>query len=574
LNLKRRIASGAAAGTKVIFGLEVGVMWRWVTRGLVLSCVALLAPVLFAQTLSFVGDVDAPDPAKIHSGVVLVKGWALDPQQLSKIELWVDDQFQHTALMFVPRIDVEQAFPEWPGIHESRPGFITGFLASRFPDGPHTVEIRAYTSSGEVHAIGRRTITINNSINQSPFGFMDIPGGTGVYNVSGAFPVVGWAADTDGIERVEVLMDDSVLQGAVHGDARPDVAAQFPDFPGAKFSGYVAHIDSTRIQNGVHTLTVRGVDRKGVSAQIGRRVVQVINNDLFLKPFGYLDEPQRDATLFGTGCAGTQGPGPVSPPIDVNEHLTPVRGWALDLGTRVDSGRVSYVELLIDGVRWLSTDDCGVVAGRLANCYGIPRFDVARYYPNFPDAPRAGFIFTLDVGSLLNIGLRPGGHNMMVRVGDREQTFAELPNRDGIPVFFQCVDDDTFDFLAIGNIDFPSTLEFVGGDVTFSGWALEDQATVTAVEIVIDGNFVGVAQYGFPRPDVGDQYPHIIQSDNSGWFFTMDTRKLTNARHILTVRVLDSRGRRTIIGSTEFVVTNGDSVPLSRRFTTETNIQP
>jgi Bacterial Ig domain len=537
-------------------------MWRWVTRGLVLSFVALLAPMLFAQpTFQFVGDVDAPDPARIHSGVVLVKGWALDPAQISRIELWVDDQFLHKTVMFLPRIDVEQAYPDWPGIHTARPGFTTGFLASRFPDGPHTVEMRAYASNGDVHTFGRRTITINNSINQSPFGALDIPGGVGITNLSGAFPVVGWAADTDGLERIEVMIDGTIMQDAIHGDPRPDVGATFADFTAAAFSGFIANIDSTRLQNGVHLLEVRAIDNDGVIALIGRRSVQIINNDQFLKPFGYLDEPLRDAVLYGTGCAGIVDDAPViSPPVDVEEHITPVKGWALDLGTRQDTGRVAYAELLVDGVRWLSTDDCGLVAGRFANCYGLPRFDVARYYPMFPDAPRAGFFFTLDVGTLLNIGVRPGIHNLMVRVGDREQTFTELPNRDGMPVWFQCVDDN-FDFIAIGFIDFPTKNDYVSGNVTFRGWAVEDQSNVVTVEIFVDGDFMGLAAYGYPRSDVGDQFPQFPASKFSGWNFTMDSRKLGNSIHRLTVRTKDSQGRTSEIGSTDFYVLNANPQP-------------
>jgi len=533
-------------------------MWRWVTRGLVLSSLALLAPILFAQPYQFVGDVDSPDPNRVQSGVVLVKGWALDPGQISRIELWVDDQFLHNVVMFLPRIDVENAYPDWPGIHTARPGFTTGFLASRFPDGPHTVELRAYTSSNELHAFGRRTININNTVNQMPFGALDIPNGVGITNVSGAFPVVGWTADTDGIERIEVMMDDTILQGAIHGDARPDVGATFYDFEGAMHSGFVANIDSTRMQNGVHVLSVRAIDSKGGVSMIGRRTVQIINNDQFLKPFGYLDEPLRDATLFGTGCEDDDII--VSPPVDLTEHITAVRGWALDLGTRQDTGRVSYAELLVDGVRWLSTDDCAVVNGSFDNCYGLPRYDVARYYPTFPDAPRSGFLFTLDIGTLVRLGVRPGLHNLMVRVGDREQTFTELPNRDGIPVFFQCVDDD-FDFVAFGHIDFPSKSDYLAGTVTFRGWALEDRSVLTSVEVFVDGLYMGTAQYGFPRPDVGEFYPQIFNSDESGWTFTMDTRKLANSIHRLTVRVRDNGGRTSEIGSTDFYVFNGSPQP-------------
>src|SRR5687767_10487572 len=115
-------------------------MWRWVTRGFVLALMAaLFAPALAAQ--DFIGDVDKPDPTRTHSGMVLVQGWALDPTLISKIELYVDDQYQHDVVLHLARIDIVEAFPTYPGIHTSRPGFLTGFSASRFTNGPHTVEL-------------------------------------------------------------------------------------------------------------------------------------------------------------------------------------------------------------------------------------------------------------------------------------------------------------------------------------------------------------------------------------------------------------------------------------------------
>jgi hypothetical protein len=522
----------------------------------------LLAPALIAQTFRFEGDLEQPDPGRVQSGLILVRGWALDPGVISKIELWVDDQFQHEAVRFLPRIDIIEAYPDYPGIHAIRPGFITGFSANRFTNGPHTVEIRVTTQDGVVHFLGRRTININNSINQAPFGFVDIPDAGGTHNAAGAFPVSGWAADLDGIDRLEILIDGGIMQGAMYGDPRPDVGTSFPDFTGALFSGWVANVDTTRIQNGVHLLEVRAVDRHGLSSMIGRRQIQVINNDANLKPFGFLDEPQRDAVLFGTDCGELDdGPILVSPPLRPEEHLTNIRGWALDLGTREDLGRVAYAELLIDGVRWLSTDDCGVVFGGLDNCYGLQRYDVQRFYPTYPDAPRAGFLFTLDVGALIRNGVRTGAHNLMVRVGDREQTFAELPNKDGIPVFFSCVEDN-FDFPVFGFVEFPTTFDFVTGDILVRGWALGQTLNgIVAVEIVVDGNFVGTAQYGFPRTDIRDQFPQITNSRLSGWQFTLDTRKLSNARHRVTARAVTNRGARRELGSVDFFVQNNGPIP-------------
>src|SRR5262249_32975735 len=155
---------------------------------------------------------------------------------------------------------------------------------------------------GRVFELGRRTINIDNTQNQTPFGFLDIPDLAAQYNASGSFPVSGWAADTDGIGRVDVLIGTGIVQSAMYGQARPDGGNTFPDFPAANFSGFVANIDTTRIQDGVHLLEVVAYDRFGLSKLIGRRQVQIFNSETNLKPFGFLDEPKRDAVLYGTRC--------------------------------------------------------------------------------------------------------------------------------------------------------------------------------------------------------------------------------------------------------------------------------
>jgi len=533
-------------------------MWRWVTRGLYLLVVAsLLAPAVFAQ--QFIGSLDLPDPNQTQYGMVLVRGFVLDAQQVTKIELYVGDVFQQNVNYVIPRIDVVEAYPNYPGIQNSAPGFQTGFTASRFTNGPHTVYVKVFLSDGTVTEVGRRTVTIDNTQNQAPFGSVDIPDAAGTYNASGSFPVSGWAADTDGILRIDVQIDDLNMQSAMFGDPRPDVGNTFPDFPGALFSGWIANVDTTRIQDGVHNLTVRAVDRLGVQKLIGRRQIQILNSEGNLKPFGVIDEPLRNAVLYGTLC----GQVPIfSPPVNPRAHITPIRGWALDLATREDVGRVSYVELLIDGVRWASTDDCAFsrLFGQYTNCYGMPRYDVERFYPNYPDSPKSGFMFTLDVGALLALGVRPGPHVLKVRVGDQQQTLSEIPNRDGIPVTFTCADQN-FDFASIGYIDIPTRYDYVGGSTTFQGWAFDENGGVVAVEIIIDGNYIGQAEYGFARPDVVEAHPEINPNGNTGWRFVMDTKLLSNARHQLTVRVVDGFGHRSEIGSQYFYVQNAPPAP-------------
>jgi len=537
-------------------------MWRRVTRGLVIAVLAtLLSSAAIAQT-DPIASLDFPDPSVPQSGVVLVKGWALDPQSLTKAELFVDDTFQQRLVSGLPRIDVEQAYPNYTGIHNTAPGFETGFLASRFTNGPHTVSVKLYYSNGTIFELGRRAINIDNTINQPPFGSVDIPDASGVFNASSSFPVVGWAADTDGISRVDVYVDNAVLQGAVYGDARPDVGETMPDFPASLFSGFIANVDTTRLTPGVHLLEVRATDASPdhVSRLIGRRQIQIFQDNGNDKPFGYLDEPLRNAVLYGTHC----GTVPIlSPPVNAQSHITPVRGWALDLGTRSQIGSVRYIELMIDGVRWYSTADCAFnpIFGTYVNCYGQTRFDVERYFPNYPDAPRSGFLFTVDIGALLALGVGPGPHNLSIRVGDNQGTFTELPTSDGIPVFFECAEDRVG--TGVGFIDIPTKSDYVSGNVVFQGWAVSESAGINAtVQIFIDGNFVGNAQYGFPRPDVQQAYPFLANSLNSGWRFTMDTTKLSDARHDLTVQVMNNITQQpAIIGSTYFYVKNNAKSP-------------
>jgi hypothetical protein len=128
-------------------------MWRRVTRGLVLTVLAtFFTSALLAQ--DFIAALDQPDPTVTQNGMVLVRGWVIDPQQVSRIELYVDDQFLHAANKGLPRIDIVEAYPNYPGIHNLSPGFETGFLASRFNNGAHSVKVKIYATDGRFIEIG------------------------------------------------------------------------------------------------------------------------------------------------------------------------------------------------------------------------------------------------------------------------------------------------------------------------------------------------------------------------------------------------------------------------------------
>ncbi len=528
-------------------------MWRMVTRGLVLGIILVSFVSSASAQPAFDAFLEKPQAGETVSGMVLVQGWALDEVGISRIDLIVDGMFLHSADLNTPRADVIAAHPQWGGIQAKRPGFQTSFSASRFSNGAHVLLVRVYTEDNRIYEVGERTVMIDNSINQPPFGFVETPDSTStIYDVNGSFPVTGWAADVDGVAHVDIQIDGFNVQTAVYGEPRADVANAFPDLPSAMFSGFIAQVDSTRFLDGVHTLVVKAVDRKGLTRTLGTRTIQIFNSENNLRPFGSLDEPQRDRTLYGT--CDSQNPPPISPlpPQDDANIITPVRGWALDLGTRESEGRVAYAELMVDGVIWYTTDNCRYNAafGGYFDCYGLPRPDVAKYYPTHPDSPRSGFFFAMDVGTLFKDGLREGPHTLKVRIGDLEQTFADLPNSSGVPVFFACARNQ---FGPIGYIDFPRNYDSTKGTILIQGWAF---ASVANVEVSIDGVVAGWAQYGYPRPDVKAQYPNCPQDANVGWRFYYDTTQLGDGKHRVTVTLLDASGNRSMLGSVDFFTDN------------------
>jgi hypothetical protein len=541
----------------------------------------LLAPCASAQPI---GVIDQPTQGQRVSGVVKVSGWVLDFNQVDKIELLVDGTLANRADTNLPRADVLEVFPTYFNSATPNPGYVSSFLASRFPDGPHTIAIRVTESSQVTTIIGSITVLVDNTINQAPFGYIDIPGPAGVEGANGSFPVSGWALDNEDVDHIDFLMDGQIVAGsvgrglpstAIYGTTRPDVAAAFPDVPNSLYTGFQANIDTTKLINGIHQLAVRVTDNLGASRVIGTRTVQIINNGANLPPFGQIDFPLDKSSFFCT-TINVGIPSPCTPDVCGFTLTNIVAGWALDVGARLDHGQVSYVELLLDGAILANTrTDCiQTGTGGLVNCYGINRPDVARNYSGYVNADNAGFLFsfglltssidptgqiaitrpTADPTIFEIVGFtRPGKHTLAVRVGDEEEAVTQI---GAMSVDVLC-DPTGADFPAFGYIDTPSDYQFINGIFNVFGWAFDFNG-VQRIEVDVDGQVVGNATYGLSRPDVPRNDPRV-GSITVGFSFLLDTTRLSDSEHDLVIYVVDSTfgtPRRTEIGRRKFVVNN------------------
>ncbi|HQR46558.1 MAG TPA: Ig-like domain-containing protein [Thermoanaerobaculia bacterium] len=526
---------------------------------------------------TFVGALDLPVAGSVVSGYVRIRGFALNGNQISQIDVYVDgtDEVNRvTSLgglkLQVPRPDVMQAFPNYLGTAAANAGFEASFMASSYLNGAHTVYVRITDVTGCCFFLAPRPIQIDNTVNQPPFGGLDYPLPNSAANPSGVLPVVGWALDDTGVDHVDVYVDGLVERQAVTGIPRPDVAAAYPDDMAAVTSGFILNVDSTRLANGVHEVSVKAVDSKGQQGFLGSRQVQIFNNGPGLPPFGEVEMPLENSTWFGNCAAapgGGGGPSGGGGQISDARYLMRVQGWALDTGMPADRGGVSHVRLEMDGVPLKdSRIDCRrepLLNYALVDCYGYYRPDIELLYPGFSQAPNSGFLFLVDVGYLLSKGgFTEGAHILQVKAADKEETWAPLKD---VRIVMECA-TATSNPPPLAYVEDPTNYELVSGTFPVMGWAL-DLDYVARVRIKVDG-VVQVdavtghdyAEYGLWSSDIALIYPYYPQAYEARFRFYLDTTKLSNSEHDLTIEVQDGQSTRRAAATRRFLVDNSTLV--------------
>ena len=560
----------------------------------ILALVAAVSLVLAAGAVAQpIGAIDSPTEGQTVSGVVRVSGFVLDMNAVQNIDVLVDGAVVNSAQLYLPRIDVLLLFPTYAGSPTAQPGFVTSFLAGNYANGPHNVAIRVTESASQAQTIvASVNVVVDNTVNQAPFGYVDIPSPVGLTGANGSFPVFGWALDDVSVNHVDILIDGQEVAGSVgsgspstalYGYPRPDVAAAFPDVPGALNSGFQANIDTTALVNGIHILSVWAWDDQGLGRDIGDRTIQVINNAANLAPFGDIDFPLDKASLLCTNfTSGSNGyPSPCTPELCGAPLFVPnfIEGWALDVGARLDQGQVAYVELLLDGqIVSNSRTDCVQQGAALMDCYGINRPDIAQLYPGYVNADNAGFNFTIylahntnDLSNEIAIYLpttdpanpvivgftTPGKHTIAIRAGDDTSTVTQF-GAMSVDILCDQAATGSADQPAFGFIDKPVNMEQISGNAyQVFGWAYDLQGVQT-VQVDVDGQVVGNATYGLYRPDV-PAMDSRVRSASVGFSFILDTTQLANTQHDIVVYVIDHGGHRTEIGRRKAVVDNNVS---------------
>lgn len=94
--------------------------------------------------------------------------------------------------------------------------------------------------------------------------------------IKGIVPVMGWAADNDGIREVCLYIDRQLISCTTDVSVpRPDVANVWPGIPGADKSGWQIQLDTSAMKPGPHDLVVQARSNSRATRDVGGMLVNV-----------------------------------------------------------------------------------------------------------------------------------------------------------------------------------------------------------------------------------------------------------------------------------------------------------
>src|SRR5260370_14828229 len=166
---------------------------------------------------------------------------------------------------------------------------LTNFL----PQGNGTFKLHAiaHNKAGNSTDLGTKTIIVDNAHASKPFGTIDTPtqGGTASGN---AYLNFAWALTQipnkipiDG-STITVVIDGQVVGHPTYNQFRSDIAALFPGYLNSGGAVGFFYIDTTKLANGVHTISWNVFDNAGHGDGIGSRYFNVFTfgNGLIAEP--------------------------------------------------------------------------------------------------------------------------------------------------------------------------------------------------------------------------------------------------------------------------------------------------
>jgi hypothetical protein len=488
------------------------------------------------------GVIDTPVEGQSGiTGAIALTGWALDDVEIDRVTICRVPYFPHEITMpisphcggrndvflgFAVRVDgarpdVAAAFPTHP--QHTKGGWGYMLLTNMLPaggNGPYVIIAFAYDREGMVVQLGNRLINCSNDAATKPFGAIDTPEQGGVAS-GGAYVNFGWALTqnpktipVDG-STITVLVDGAPVGNATYDNFRGDIATLFPGRNNSNGAVGYRVIDTTALENGVHTISWVVTDDQGNTEGIGSRYFSVSN-----------DASGLTAAVASARSADDRGI--QAAPLD-RRSVMARRGFDLNApwasyGVNADGRTVIRGEELDRFQLALDRNDGEQLAGflragdRLEPLPAGARLDAST--GSFTWAPGVGFVGTYDL-----VFVRSRRDRIVSRQDVRFILHAKGSGRVGPQI----------------TIDTPRWQHDIAQPFTIAGWAVDldanDGTGVGAVHVwayPLAGGppvFLGAAATGGARPDVAAV--HGPRFRDSG--FGLTVQGLTHGNYDLAV---------------------------------------
>ena len=439
------------------------------------------------------------------SGVTQTGGWAVDSTAaIASIQVAVDGAPQGTAQYGGVRADVCAVYLNTPGCPNV--GWNYTLNTRSLSNGNHILAVTGTTADGQSSTV-TRTITVSNTNGGSTRIGIDQPNSQSG-TLSGWAALGGWAIDDHAaISEVDLSIDGNFLATASYGGLRSDVCTVFPGRSGCPNVGWSHYLDTTQLTDGSHTIEVTAKTSAGGLTTLSSSFT-VSNRASTTRLF--IDNPGANDGAY--------------------EGLVLIAGWALD-----DSAAIAKVAISIDGAPY------GAAA------YGIARPDVCAAYPNRLGCPGVGWTYLLDTGKLAN-GSHVLGVTATTTDGRNVTSKAAFIVANWMP--------SPVSNAMVLHIDAPSSQGgTLSGTSHLGGWAVDNNAAITSIQVAVDNVAYGAATYGAVRTDVCTAFPNRPGCPNVGWDFYLDTTSLTDGTHTLAITGVSSGGQSSTITAT-FTVDN------------------
>ena len=252
-------------------------------------------------------------------------------------------------------------------------------VAAAGPSGTVTVALTGAVGSVQIN------VNVTKVDPGAPFGSFDTPADNGT-GIAGAIPVTGWALDPVELVNVRIYREPLANEsGLVYigdavfvEDARPDVAARYPNTPNQYGAGWGYMLltnflpnsgGAMGLGNGTYKLHAIATNTFGTRLDLGTRTITVSNAHA-QKPFGTIDTPAQGGSISGNSYVNF--------------------GWALTQNPYCIPTDGSTMTVVIDGV----------VQGHPA--YNQNRSDIATSFPGLCNSNGGVGFFYIDTTQLTN----------------------------------------------------------------------------------------------------------------------------------------------------------------------------